>query len=295
MKKHDIHQEITNQIISLLDTVNIQDYQAPFAGLVSQGMPINPTTKNHYKGVNILALWFNQQDKEFTSNKWATYKQWKEIGAQVRKGEKSSQIIFYKTLTTEEKNEAGDTEEHKIPMLKLYNVFNANQVDDFDDTAAITINDTDLVKPIEVADQFCKNTKADIRHGKTSAYYDPVADYIGIPDTIAFQDTQTASATENYYSTLLHELTHLTGSKRRLGRFKQYKENKQDYAFEELVAELGAAFMCASLNITQSGREDHAQYIKGWLKALKDDKRHIFKAAAQANKAVEYLNDLQKG
>ena len=122
----DVHQEITNQIIDLLDQVNMDEYQPPFAGLAAQGLPANPITKNHYQGVNVLALWFNQQARKYSSNHWATFKQWKEQGAQVRKGEKGSRIIFYKTLL---KAEEGNDKEVKIPMLRLYSVFNSNQVD----------------------------------------------------------------------------------------------------------------------------------------------------------------------
>lgn len=293
MSKTDFYQDITNKIIVLLDTINLEDYQAPFAGLVSQGVPLNPTTKNRYKGVNILSLWFNQQDKEFSSNKWATYKQWQDIGAQVRLGEKSSRVLFYKEMV--ETNDNTQTNEEAITkrIIKVSPVFNANQVDNYEHEPQGIINETDLVTPMDIADQFCKNTKVEIRQHEGRAYYDAAKDFIGMPSTKEFVDTKTAKATELYYSTLLHELTHWTGSKRRLGRFKKIKEAKQAYAFEELVAELGAAFMCASLGITQSGREDHAQYIKSWLQVLKDDKKHISKAAAYANKAVEYLGNLQ--
>jgi antirestriction protein ArdC len=293
MPKLDIHQEITDQIISLLEKVDLKDYKPPFAGLVAQGLPVNPKTRKQYNGINILSLWFNQQNAEFNSNKWATYKQWQELDAQVRKGEKSSNVIFYKQRTETELDDKGEEKEFFRPIMRLYRVFNASQVDNFDDLEN-TPNESDLVTPCYIVEQFCKSTGANIKRGQLRAYYDQIRDYIGMPDTIAFQDTGTASATENYYSTLLHELTHWTGSKKRLGRFELQREKNQDYAFEELVAELGAAFLCASLGITQSGREDHAMYIKGWLKALEDDKKHIFKAAAQANQAVEYLNSLQR-
>ncbi|WP_421896353.1 ArdC family protein [Marinoscillum sp.] len=292
-QKHDIHQDITNQIICLLDQVDLNDYQPPFASLCAQGLPVNPTTKNHYQGINILALWFNQQAREFSSNQWATFKQWKEKGAQVRKGEKGSRVIFYKTLTKSEENDQGKEEEHKIPMLRLYTVFNANQVEGYEDAQNQSIPETDKVERLKLVDEFCSNTGAIIKHGEDRAYYDLQQDLINMPETSHFLETDKASATENYYSTLLHELTHWTGPKKRLDRFSiSASETKQDYAFEELVAELGAAFLCAQHGITQTPRENHAAYIKSWLRALKDDKKHIFKASAQAAKAVDYLNNL---
>lgn len=113
MPQHDIYQEVTNKIIELLEQVHPDDYQPPFAGLAAQGLPLNPTTENHYQGINILCLWFNQQSKTFTSNHWATYKQWKDAGSHVRKGEKGSRIIFYKTLTAEEETTKGTATPNK--------------------------------------------------------------------------------------------------------------------------------------------------------------------------------------
>ncbi len=294
MSKQDIYEEVTNNIIQLLEQVDPDDYQAPFAGLAAQGLPLNPTTENRYQGINILSLWFNQQSKNFTSNQWATFKQWKDNGAQVKKGEKGSRVIFYKTLLGTQENGKGESEEIKIPMLKLYTVFNANQVEGYDHHESGKPSEEDLVTKLELAEQFCRNTKAEIRHGGNGAYYHRVEDYINIPETKAFVDTKYANATENYYATLMHELTHWTGSPTRLDRDKaKTRKELEKYAFEELVAELGAAFLCAQLNITQTTRQDHALYLKGWLQALKDDKKYIFTAAAQAAKAGDFLNKLQ--
>lgn len=296
MTKRDIYQEITGKIIVLLEQVEAQGWQAPFAGLAAQGLPTNPVTGVAYRGINIPALWFDQQDKAFTSNQWATFKQWRDKGACVRKGEKASPIIFYKTLTKEEENGAGGPEEIHIPMMRFYSVFNANQVEGYEHGETVQPCDVDPVARIEHADHFCAATGADIRCGGAGAYYDRAGDFISIPETKYFRATETASATENYYATLLHELTHWTGAPHRLDRDKaKTHAERGKYAFEELVAELGAAFLCARLGITQSPREDHAQYLKGWLKALRNDTKFIFKAAAQAGKAAEYLNALQDG
>lgn len=293
-QKHDIHQELTNQIIELLDQVDPNDYQAPFSGFVHQGLPKNPTTGKTYQGVNILALWFNQHSKKFNSNHWATFKQWKEKGASVKKGEKGSRVIFYKTLIKEEENNQGEKEEHKIPMLRLYTVFNANQVDGFEDPNALTLPVEDMVERQSLIEEFCQNTGAEIKSEDQEAFYNRKFDYINMPDTAQFNHSEKISATEHYYSTLLHELTHWTGAKKRLDREGiSGKVDQEKYAFEELVAELGAAFLCAQHNINQGSRDNHALYIKSWLQALRDDKTLIFKASAQAAKAVDYLNTLQ--
>ncbi len=291
--KTTIYQDLTNKIVNLLENVDLENYQAPFASLAAQGLPVNPTTQNHYQGVNIPCLWFYQQEKDYSSNEWATFKQWKQQGASVRKGEKASPIVFYKTLVKTETDNQGKEETVNVPMLRLYHVFNANQVDGYNSEIKAT-EKVDMVERIILADRFCANTKADIRTGEARAYYNTARDFINMPRTKEFVETSDSSATQNYYSVLFHELTHWTGSTKRLNRIKTDSDSvKQAYAFEELVAELGAAFLCAQLGISQAPREDHALYIKSWLQALKNDNKHIFKASAQAARAVEYLNDFQ--
>ena len=290
-RKVDIHKDITDKIIHLLDHVDINDYQPPFASLVAQGLPVNPTTQNYYQGINILSLWFNQQSRKYPSNQWATFKQWQHIGGQVKKGEKGSRIIFYKTLLKSEDNANGKEEEKQIPMLRQYTVFNASQVDGYQDEKVVNLPESDKVNKIQLIEQFCCSTKADIRTGENRAYYHRVNDFINMPETSVFIDTPKISATENYYATLLHELTHWTGAKHRLNRPGISGEvKKQDYAFEELIAEIGSAFLCAKFNIHQTMPENHATYIKSWLNSLKNDKTYIFKASAQAAKAVDFLD-----
>jgi antirestriction protein ArdC len=294
--KTDIQQEITNQIIDLLDQVSIENYQPPFSQLSSLGLPKNPITENSYQGINILSLWLHQQAKGYTSNEWATFKQWDMIDAKVRKGVKSSKIIFYKTLIKSVENDSSEDEELKIPMLKVYNVFNADQIDGYESNIGKIDSASDKVKEIKAIDLFCKETGAIVKHDGHQAYYDIGRDYINMPIKSLFQDTSQADATDNYYATLLHELTHWTGAKHRLDRFDRGGTNstaKEKYAFEELVAELGSAFLCAQHRITQIQPEHHAIYIKSWLKSLKENKSYIFKASARASKAINYLNDLK--
>ena len=294
--KPDIHQDITNNIITLLDQVDLKDYEPPFANLAALGIPENPITNNSYQGVNILALWFNQKSKGLRSNKWASFKQWKQIGARVKKGEKGSRIIFYKTLIKEDSSQGeSENQEIKIPMLRQYVVFNASQVEGFEEQAT-PIPEIDHVERNKLIDEFCQNSGAEIRSESQEAFYSPIGDYINMPDSKLFLDTKHATATENYYATLLHELNHWTGASKHLDRPGiAGKVDKKDYAFEELIAELGCTFLCAKLNIKQSQPKDHALYIKSWLSALRDDKTLIFKASAQAAKATQYLNDLQSG
>ncbi|MBL7681780.1 MAG: DUF1738 domain-containing protein [Flavipsychrobacter sp.] len=292
--KTDIYKSITDKIISLLEEVNVKDWQAPFADLAAQGIPYNPVTGNYYQGVNIPFLWFYQQEKAFRSNQWASFKQWQSKGAKVRKNERGSQVVFYKTLLKSEENEQGEEETSKIPMLRLYTVFNASQVDGYEHDENPAPNANSLVTPVEAIDKFCANTGADIRdNGRNQAYYNPTGDYIQLPDPIFFIPTERSTATEGYVSTLFHELVHWSGAPHRLNRDKAKNgAERQKYAQEELVAELGSAFLCAQFNIAQAPH-NHAAYIKSWLAALRNDTKFIFRASAEAARAVEYLNSLQ--
>lgn len=294
MSKRNIYQEVTDKIIGVLDQVGAEDFEAPFAGLAAQGLPCNPVTENTYQGINIASLWCDQHAREFASNEWATFKQWQGHGAKVRKGEKGSRVIFYKTLEREEENERGEEVTSTIPVLRFYTVFNADQVDGYDAPAGHAER-PDPVTRIKSVEAFCKNTGADIRHGGGRAYYRHGADYIAMPEASAFTDTRHASATENYYAVLLHELTHWTGAAHRLGRTINATTQRKlgERAFEELIAELGAAFLCAKLGISQTPRKSHAVYIKGWLEALRDDPKMVFRAAAQAGRAADYLQELR--
>ncbi len=293
--QRDIYAEITGKIISILEGLEPGGWEAPFACLAAQGLPFNPITGQQYHGVNIPALWVAQQEKEFASNYWATFNQWKDQGVCVRKGQRASRIIFYKTLVKSDENDNGEVAEQvSIPMLRCYNVFNADQVEGYEH-AVPEQNKTDSVNRIEAVETFCLRTGADIRCGGTAAYYHRSEDFINIPDSIAFRDTTTANATDNYYATLLHELTHWTGAPHRLDRDKARNQSERHkYAFEELIAELGAAFLCAQLGITQTPREDHAHYLMSWLQALRNDNKYIFQASAAAARACEYLNVFQE-
>ncbi len=287
--KTDIYESVTNNIIDALEKVSLSDYKAPFANLTAQQLPVNPMTENNYHGINTLILWLEQQVHSFTCNEWGTFKQWKDKGANVMKGEKSSLIVFYKRV---EKKDIQGQDPEFYNMLKSYCVFNADQVEGYEPSKGEELGTLGTVERIDQIEQFVEATGADIHAGKTMACFCPATDHIEMPSEDMFFETQ-QSATENYYAVLLHELTHWTGGKQRLDREQTGKANKESYAFEELIAELGSAFLCAQFEIKQLGRDDHARYIKSWLQALKNDKKFIFKAAALAQKAIDYLNNSQ--
>ena len=282
MTKKDVYQDVTNRIIEALENGLDGKFELPWHG-VSQ-LPENAHTAKKYKGINVPLLWAYQMSEGYQSGIWATYKQWQERGAQVRKGEKCAQIVFWKML---EQEPSSDNEEQSVRMFARWSrVFNADQVDGFTPDSDFIPSD---IASIGAADALIDASGADIRHEETRAFYSPSGDFINMPAPERFKETHDSTATENYYSTLFHELTHWTGAKHRLDRFPCEKFSKSDYAFEELVAELGAAMACAVTGVEALPRSDHAKYIACWLKALKDDKKFIFSAASHAQKAVDFL------
>lgn len=287
----DIYAHVTNKIVEELEN-GVLPWTKPWNAEHAAGRITRPLRHNGtpYNGINILMLWSAALDNGYTAPYWLTYKQAKELGAQVRKGEQSSLVVYANTFKKTEEDENGDEVEHNIPFLKSYSVFNAEQIDGLPDNyTALAEPVLDPVQRIKHADEFFENTGADIRHGGNRAYYNISQDYIQMPPFEAFRDA------ESYVATLAHENTHWTRHKTRLDRdFGREKWGDEGYAREELVAELGAAFLSADLKITPELRDDHAPYIASWLKVLKNDKRAIFQAAAHAQRAVDYLHSLQE-
>jgi len=289
--RKDVYTRVTDRIIADLEQ-GVRTWLKPWnaehaAGRISQPLRHNGTP---YRGINILLLWGEACAKGYAAPIWMTYKQAQELGGQVRKGEHGSLVVYANTITRTEKNDAGEDIEHEIPFMKGYTVFNIEQVDGLPaHYYAQPANPLPLAERIENADRFMTNTGATIHHGGNQAYYAPARDAIQLPPFEAFKDK------ESYYATALHELTHWTKHEKRLDRdFGRQKFGDAGYAREELVAELGAAFLCAALGITPEIREDHAAYLGHWLKVLKEDKRAIFSAAAHAQRAADYLDGLQQ-
>ena len=281
--KTDVYQVVTDSIIEALEA-GVKPWECPWKrnGAVS-GIPSNFSTGTSYSGMNIMLLWCSAAKQGFTDSRWLTYNQAKEQGAQVRKGESGTTAIFYKTL--EKENDAGELE--FIPMLKTFNVFNIEQIDGLkmgaNDGADIEPQPVNVFDPLPVVETLFQRSGASITERGQQAFYRPSTDEIWLPERHLFADAA------NFYATGLHELVHWTGAKGRLNREKGNKFGSEKYAFEELIAELGSAFLMADLGVT--GEVQHESYIASWLKSLKDDKRFIFKAASAASKAHRFLMD----
>ena len=178
LKKTDIHQDITNRIIAAIEA-GAGDFHMPWHTDAAQQLPQNVASKNHYRGINVVALWFAQTQLVYTSNLWGTYKQWQACGAQVRRGEKSSLVVFYKEVRREESAEAGEVEAVKTLVAKASSVFNANQVDGYEATPTAPLEDKTV--RLERTEDFVQATGAVIEHGGSQAFYRSNTDSIHLP------------------------------------------------------------------------------------------------------------------
>lgn len=286
----DLHQRITNQIIDAIEA-GAGEYRMPWnprvLGACATTIPHNPVGHYGYRGINILSLWASQQEKVYPLPQWATFRQWQTVDAQVRKGEKGSLTVFFKAIdaggTEPVSNDGSDRRTRTAFVAKAAYVFNVAQVDGFEPTPTPTLT---TIERHDAADAFIQSSSATIRHGSHHACYIPSRDEIHLPHEGAFLDAN------GYYGVALHELVHWTGHPSRCARDLRNRFGSEAYAAEELIAELGSAFLCAETGIFPEPRIDHARYIESWLKVLKGDKRAIFTAAAKANQAVTYLNTL---
>jgi antirestriction protein ArdC len=283
-EKRDVYAVVTAQVIDAIER-GVGNWRMPWhtSGRYAFS-PINVASRKYYRGINTVCLWAAAQAKGYESGEWATYQQWQDRGVQVRKGEKSTTVVFWKFANqSRESQDDGDQPANGSRLLftKGYSVFNAAQVDGYTPKAD---KEMPIPERIEQADAFFTAVGADVRHGGNQAFYSPATDHIQMPPFQAFRDAV------SYYSILAHEHTHWTASAVRCNRELGKRFGDNAYAAEELIAELGAAFTCAHLGLSTEPREDHAQYIQSWLRVLKADKRAIFTAASKAQQACDWLS-----
>jgi antirestriction protein ArdC len=275
-KRGSVYDQITERIIALLQKGDIP-WRKPWNA--QSGFPRNLVSKKPYRGINVFLLHAMCYESPF----WLTYRQAQELGGTVRRGEKACPVVFWKQLEVEDR----ETHEiEKIPMIRFYHVFNVAQCDGLKNIPA-PVEETPLsapTKPDEIIAFMPK--RPEIKHGMAKAFYSPGSDFVGMPDRARFE---TAAG---YYATLFHELTHSTGHPSRLNRptlTKSQGFGSDPYCKEELIAEMGAAFLCGQADITESTVENSAAYVQNWLKALQNDHKLIVQAAAQAQKAADFI------
>jgi antirestriction protein ArdC len=283
--KFNVYSAITESIVESIKA-GAGTFTMPWHGSGAAGRPQNASTEARYRGINILALWVAAVRRDFPTGYWASFKQWQRLGAHVRKGEHGATIVFYKEIEPDPSNEQDD---RPRLMGRASRVFNAAQVEGW---SAPELDTPSRISPIEAVEAFASATDAVIRHGGAVAQYCCSEDIIEMPDHNRFHGSKTSTPTETYYSTLLHELTHWSGAPHRLDRRFEDRFGDKEHAFEELIAELGAAFLCSSLGITNEPRPDHAAYVAHWLEILDHDHRAVFTAAGKAQEAVGYLAQL---
>ena len=287
-KRPDVYQIVTDQVIELLEQGKIP-WQKPWRGGAA-GMPKNAISKKPYRGVNVFLLAMIQEFKGYDCPYWLTYKQAQELGGNVKKGEKSTLVVYWKPMEKENPDDPENPETYMV--LRYYRVFNVQQCHDLDlsKLPADAVDDTpDLdFSPIQACENVVKHfiKRPEIVHNCQQAYYSPSKDIINLPRPETFSDEQ------SYYATLFHELTHSTGHERRLKRpgvVDKAAFGSETYSKEELVAEMGAAFLCGFCDIANRTIDNTVAYLQGWLGKLRSDKRLVVQAAAQAQKAADYI------
>src|SRR6266568_4607468 len=282
--KSDVYQVITDRIVGLLEQ-GVIPWQKPWRG--GEQMPRNLISQREYRGVNVFLL----HAVMFESPYWLTFNQAKQLGGHVKQGERACPVVFWKRLDAADKD--SPTGKKTVPFLRYYSVFNVAQCEGIpqDKIPALPGSQREH-NPIEEAERIVAgmHRKPEIRHGGDRACYSPSLDRVDMPKPETFRTGQ------DYYSVLFHELTHSTGHESRLNR-KGFSGSEGEwsafgsapYGREELVAEMGAAFLCGQAGIVELTIDNSAAYVRSWLERLKDDNRLVVQAAAQAQKAADFI------
>lgn len=277
----DLYARITDTIIAQLET-GVRPWTQPWTASASISRPLRHSGEA-YSGINILLLWSEATARGYEASTWMTFRQALALGGCVRRGETGTTVVYANTLARSETDEGGEEHLRRIPFLKAYTVFNVEQIEGLDPAyapkPAPAVNPETRIAAIET---WFAGLGVDVRHGGGCAFYRPASDHVQMPPFERFHDAL------GYYATLGHECVHWTGHPDRLAR--DFSRSTHAYAREELVAELGAAFLCADLGLTLEPREDHASYLGSWLEVLRGDRRFIVSAAAQAQRAVDWLH-----
>lgn len=273
----DLHAEITARIIAALEA-GTKPWKSDW---LKNGLPLR-STGEEYRGINTLILTHVATQRGYSSPYWLTFNQARELGACVRKGERASPVVFYKQFEVED--DANDDGKRMARVLRGYSVFNVDQIDGLPTGRfPAPVKHLNPDNRDSVAETALRSCGADIREGGDAAYYDRDADLVRLPDFERFKSAG------GYLATMAHELAHWTGAPHRLGRAGGKKFGDTDYAFEELVAEISASFICARLGVAGEHFDSHAAYVANWLQALRNDRRMIFKAAALAQTAADLV------
>lgn len=281
----DIYSRITTEIVAAIET-GAGDWRMPWHHNGAEiTRPKNVASHKHYRGINVLALWIAAQARSYSSGLWATYRQWAALGAQVRKGERGTTVVFWKqAVSRADEDHDDDGTVHDRMFARAFTVFNLAQVEGYLPPSSVVLPESER---FEHAEAFVAGLKIPITEGVYDAHYRIDLDRIFMPTFHTFRD---ASA---QMGTLLHEAAHATGAKHRLDRDFSERFKRDNLAIEEICAELTASFVLADLSIAHHPRPDHAAYVASWLRALKNDPRAIFAAASKAQAAADWMHAQQ--
>jgi antirestriction protein ArdC len=284
IERASLYSEVTNRIIAELEEGRLPWVQPWDGAACGCTMPQNGGTARKYSGINILILWAEGVHRGYTSQRWLTYRQAEAAGGTVMRGEKGTVICYADRFTPKNEAEAArgeDREARQVAFLKRFVVFNVDQCEGLPEYYPAPIVSPNPVLAIGEADTLIGASGARVQIGGGEAFYSPTHDFVQVPPQAAFHEPI------NWYRTALHELGHWTGHGSRLDRDQKGGFGSEPYAKEELVAEMAAAFTCASLGIAPTVR--HSDYIASWLSVLRGDEKAIFRAASQASRAADYL------
>jgi antirestriction protein ArdC len=279
MDRTELYASVTARVVEQIEA-GAGEWRMPWQAIAEVGQPVNAVTHQPYRGGNHMVFAMVAEARGWSGH-WGTYKQWQQLGAQVRKGERGTFGVHWSTVSKRTTDDEGTEVEGEARLVPhVFAVFNACQVEGWE---APVDTPRDTPERIETAERFFAALGADVRHGGNTAAYSPAGDYIVMPEPGRF-DTMTA-----YYATRGHESIHWTGHASRLSRDLSGRFGTDAYAAEELVAELGAAFTCAHLGISTTPRPDHAAYLASWLRVLRADPSALFTVAGKAQRATDYL------
>jgi antirestriction protein ArdC len=289
--RRDIYADVTKSIVAALSQ-GVRPWTRPWRASSEHTARPMRHTGEPYRGINVLLLWSTAQERGYRRNTWLTYRQAEALGGQVRQGERGAMVVYAGQHTQVDERGTEDSPRETATVrafsfLRSYTVFNAEQVDGLPASEPASGPSEPQVTPDQRAEAFFAATGARVQHGGSRAFYAPGPDVVQLPEPSCFKDAAAYAATK------AHELAHWSGHPQRLAREFGRRFGDAAYAVEELVAELCAAFICADLQIGAEPRDDHASYVAEWVRVLRSDSRAVFTAAAQAQRAADYLHQFQ--
>jgi antirestriction protein ArdC len=279
----DLYSDVSARVLAELERGAVP-WVKPWSATAGKNMPCNAVTNRPYSGCNVVLLWI-ARNEGWATPRFLTFNQAKEAGGNVRKGEHGTKVYFVKNLIVKDREATAEDDTKLIPMMREFTVFNVAQCENLPESviSGKPMRTRNPDTRDQLADEFIAATGADFREGHGEAFFSPSTDFISMPAFPAFKGA------DHFYCVAFHELSHWTGHKSRLDRDLKNRFGSKNYAAEELIAEMAAAFLCAEFGF--DGDVRHAGYIQSWIGLLKDDKRAFFTACSKAQSAANYLRE----